>query len=206
MQRFSVIMIWLTTFFILNGCASVPLTHYYTFQPTLIESSQASEQAKYPFGLNVEEYSGDVPYQQDRIIFRTSAYEISFYEYHRWLRPPTELVTGQILKQLNASSPFHTVQESNFDASTRYVMEGRVLMFDQWYTEQKRSTVRVIVRHRLLDPEQEQDLLWEETIETTAETPSMEILEVIKAFETALQENIRQALAEIDRVVAQQTE
>ncbi len=206
MQRFFSMTICLAAFFILSGCAGVPDTHYYTFQPTLVESPQEPDQTSYPFGLYVESYGGDVPYQQDKIVFRSSAYEIKFYEYHLWLRPPTELVTEQVLKQLSASRLFRSVQEGSFDASTRYILEGRVLMFDQWYTEQKRSIVRVGIRYRLLNPELEQDILWDETIETASTTPNMEILEVIKAFEATLHENIRQAIVKIDRVVAHNTE
>ena len=194
-------------FCILSGCATVPNTHYYTFRPTLSASLQGDEATRSPFSLSVEGYGGDVPYQQDKIVFRISAYEINFYEYHRWLRPPTELVTEQVLKQAGASGLFRSVVvEGDFDASTRYVLDGRVLMFDQWYTEQNRSTVRVGIRYRFFAPEQEQDLLLDKIIETTADTPSMEILEVIKAFETALHENITQAIAEIDRIIVQHTE
>lgn len=206
MQRFFLITICLANFFILSGCFGVPATHYYTFQPTLVESPQHTKQTSYPFGLSVESYDGDAPYQQDRIVYRTSAYEVNFYEYRRWLRPPTELVTGETLKQLNASRLFSSVREGTFEAATRFVLEGQVLMFDQWYTESKRSTVRVGIRYRLSDPALEQDVLWDETIETAAPTPTMETLEVVKAFELALHENILQAIAAIDRVVTQHTE
>jgi ABC-type uncharacterized transport system auxiliary subunit len=208
MQRLT----WITScllaaLFSLVGCTSVPTTHYYAFQPTLTVSLQETENTTTsPFRISVESYEGDVPYQQDRIVFRTSVYEISFYEYHRWLRPPTELVTEQVLKHARASGLFRNVLAGGFDASARYVLDGRVLMFDQWYTGQNRSTVRVGVRYRLSAPELEEGVLWDETIETTADSPNMEILEVIKAFETALHDNIMQAFAAIDRVVAQHTE
>jgi len=197
---------WAAVFFVLSGCAAVPETHYYTFQPTLAEAPHAPERASYPFGLKVESFDGDAPYQQEKIVYRTSPYEVNFYEYRRWLRPPTELVAEQAIKQLNASRLFRSIQTGSFDATTRYVLEGRVLMFDQWYSEPKRSTVRVVIRYRLSDADQEQGVLWDETFETAAATPNMEIIEVIKAFETAMQENIQQAIAEIDRVVAHHTQ
>ena len=46
--------------------------------------------------MAVDTFEADVPYQQDKIVFRTSPYEVNFYEYHKWLRPPEELVADQI--------------------------------------------------------------------------------------------------------------
>ncbi|PID57079.1 hypothetical protein CSB45_09185 [candidate division KSB3 bacterium] len=191
----------------LTACTSVPITHYYTFQPSLKVAPQATESvASSPFSLRVESFGGDIPYQQDKIIFRTSAYEVNFYEYHQWLRPPAELVTERVLDLAGASGLFQHVFEEESGELTRYMLDGRVLMFDQWYTKPTGSTIRVGIRYRLFAPELQDDPLWDDTIETTADTMNMEILGAIKAFETALYENITQALAAIDRVIAQHTE
>ena len=134
-------------------------------------------------------------------MFRTSAYEVNYYEYHRWLRPPAELVTEQVQKLLASSEMFRRVHPYAFELYSDYIVQGRILMFDQWYTGEA-SSVQVAIQYQLVDPEQDQ-IVWMDTVETTAAASNLEIVETIKAFEVALQKNILQAIAFIDSVLAQ---
>ena len=178
----------------LNGCSSsIPLTHYYTFQPQSF-TSQKTTTARSPHILAIDSFSADVPYQQERLVFRTSPYEVNFYEYRKWLRPPTDLVTEQVFHALKMSGMFEEVRV--YDAGADYLLQGRIVMFEQWYEDQLASTVHVGVRYALVTPDEER-VIWTETIATSARTPSLEILETIQAFETALQQNIQQAIASI---------
>jgi ABC-type uncharacterized transport system auxiliary subunit len=184
-----------------SGCAAnIPLTHYYTFQPTISEIAETPD-SKYSYVLGIEPYEADVPYQQDRIVFRTSAYEVNFYEYHKWLRPPTELVTEQIQKLFASSGLFRRVHMETYELYSDYILRGKILMFDQWYHGETAS-VQVGLAYQLIDPEQEK-LIWTNIIETAVTMPNLEILETIKGFETALQNNIQQAIIAIDKVLSQ---
>jgi ABC-type uncharacterized transport system auxiliary subunit len=200
-KKYSLVIVCL---FGLYGCiANIPPTHYYTFQPggaTVTES----DAPKYPYVIGVEGYEADVPYQQDKIVFRTSAYEVNFYEYRRWLRPPTELVMEQALKLLTSSGMFQNVHAYAFESYADYILQGRIIMFDQWYTGATTSSVKVGILHQLVASE-EGRIVWMDTIETTATSSSLEILETIKSFEAALQDNILQAITAIDHALAQGT-
>lgn len=186
---------------LLNGCTNVPFTHYYTFQPT-IESARQTGARTYPVILGIETYEADIPYQQDKIVFRTSPYEVNFYEYHRWLRPPTELVTERIHKTIDAAKMFAQVYTSGYEAYADYVLRGKITMFDQWYAG-KTSEVRLEIEHQLFDLKRNQ-ILWTTVITTTSTTSSLEIVETVKGFEAALQDNIRQTLAALDLFLSQQ--
>jgi ABC-type uncharacterized transport system auxiliary subunit len=128
---------------------------------------------------------------------------VNFYEYRRWLRPPTELVTEQVLKYLQTSDLFSSVYGEDVDSPVDYVLQGRILMFDQWYNDENTATTQVGIRYQLLDLEREQMVFWTEVIETSATTSNMEILETIKTFEEALHTNILQAITAIERVLDQ---
>ncbi len=198
-QRLCRIARWVGGLLLLSGCASVPPTHYYTFQPVLgIEIKTTSP--RYPSTIAIEAYEAESPYQQDRIVFRKSPYEVNFYEYHRWLRPPTELVTEQVHKLLGASGLFQRVHTYNFDSTPDYLLRGRILLFDQWYDD-KNSSVQIGIHYQFLDFAQEQ-ILWSDVIETTASIPTLNIVETVKGFESAVQENISQAFTSIDKVLA----
>jgi len=182
------------------GCANIPLTHYYTFQPDVEKKAQTAS-PKYPYVIAIDIFEADVPYQQDKIVYRMSPYEVNFYEYHKWLRPPEEMVTEQVLKLVSSAGMFRNVHSSAFESYSDYIIRGRIKMFDQWYREGI-SSVRVQLEYHLIAPQEEQ-IIWMDTVETTTNVPKLEILETVKGFETALQENILQALTAIDEVLHQ---
>ncbi|GAK55431.1 hypothetical protein U27_02265 [Candidatus Vecturithrix granuli] len=199
-QRLSrITALWWGILVVLSGCASVPPTHYYTFQPIPVIGRETPS-SRYPASIGIEAYEAETPYQQDRIVFRKSPYEVNFYEYHRWLRPPAELVTDQVQKLLKVSGLFQQIQAYTYDSTPDYLLRGRILLFDQWYNG-KGSSVRIGIHYQFVELAQEQ-ILWSDVIETTATVPTLNIVETVKGFESAVQENISQALASIDKVLA----
>ena len=194
MVFWGVIAIWL------YGCTPVPPTYYYTFRPD-IEKNVGTASPQYPSVLAIEAFDADVPYQQDKIVFRTSPYEVNFYEYHKWLRPLGELVTDQVVKFISAAGMFQKVHPRAFESYADYTLRGRIKMFDQWYSETT-SHVRIQLEYALMASEKEQ-ILWMDTVETTAPVSNLKVVETVKGFETALQENVLQALTAIARVLSQ---
>ncbi len=188
----SIIWLW--------GCANIPLTHYYTFHPDL-EKKVAIAAPKSSYTLAIDTFEADVPYQQDKIVFRTSPYEVNFYEYHKWLRPLEELVTDQVLKLVSSAGLFQSVHSRAFESYSDYILRGKIKMFDQWYNAGN-SFVRIQLEYQLVVPDQEQ-IIWMNTVETKGDIRNLAIVETVKGFETALQENVLQALAAIDGVLHQ---
>ncbi len=181
---------------IIGGCTSkIPLTHYYTFHPQPLSSGK-SKAATYPKILAIDTFQADAPYQQERLVFRTSPYEVNFYEYRKWLRPPTELVTEQVFRAFKTSGKFQDVRQ--YESGADYLLQGRIVMFEQWYEDQQASTIHVGIRYALMTLDEER-IIWADTIETSETTPSLDILETIQAFETALQHNIQQAIASLEQ-------
>ncbi len=201
MRKRVLLIVWCVCLIWMNGCVDIPLTHYYTFPPD-IENPAERTSPKYSYVIGIETYEASAPYQQDRIVFRTSAYEVNFYEYHRWLRPPAELVSEQVQKLFMASGLFERVHAYAFEAYADYIIRGKILMFDQWHNEDNTSTVRVGILYQLIAPEEER-IIWMDNVETTATVPSLELVETVKGFESALQKNIRQALGAFDHAFAQ---
>lgn len=196
------LLVSVSALFLLSGCSSpVPITHYYTFHPQSFANKPPAA-TTVPHIVAIDTFNADVPYQQERIVFRTSPYEVNFYEYRKWLRPPTDLVTEQMYHALRASGLFRDAQLSETGAD--YLLQGRIVMFEQWYEEsQQTSTVHVGIRYALMTADEER-VVWTETIETSAKTPSLEILESIQAFETALQQNIQRAIASMGQAFKQE--
>ncbi|MCK9182609.1 MAG: hypothetical protein M0P13_07000, partial [Fibrobacteraceae bacterium] len=61
----------------LFGCASVPPSHYYQLHYT---SSPSTVQDPYPYSLLFKMLSAPEAYSRSNIVYRTSDYEIAFYD------------------------------------------------------------------------------------------------------------------------------
>jgi ABC-type uncharacterized transport system auxiliary subunit len=182
-----------------GGCSSVPSTNYYTFAPELAPPSPASS-ATYPYVLAIDAFQADVPYQQERIVYRVSPYQVNFYEYHRWLRPTNDVVTDQVLNVLEAMHLFKRVHAQPYDIPSDYVLQGQIKMFDQW-AETTPPVVRIQIDYRFLAAQSER-VLWAQRIDTTVPLASLGLVDTVKGFESALQENLRQALSELAEILS----
>ena len=195
-------LLFLVLFIIwIGGCANVPLTHYYAFQPDF-ETKTATAPPKYDRIIAVDVFEADIPYQQDKIVFRTSPYEISFYEYHKWLRPLGELLAEQTLKVMASAAMFPQVQPYVPELTSDYILRARIKMFDHWYSAQQ-SFVQVVIQYQLTTTKDERPI-WRERIATTAQITNLQVIEIVKGFETAVHDNILQALTAMDGVLSRQ--
>jgi ABC-type uncharacterized transport system auxiliary subunit len=184
------------------GCAQIPLTHYYTFDPDTVGTMPAPA-SQLSSVVAIAAFEADIPYQQDKIVFRNSPYEVAFYVYHKWLRPLPELVTTKVLQQAAASDMFSRVHGQAFQVAADYVLVGSITMFDRWDGAQA-SDVRVQLVYQLLDSYGEQ-ILWMDTIDSTAPVVDRESeVNTIKSFESALHANIQQALETVYDVISRQ--
>lgn len=80
--------------------------------------------------LVVRSISARDPYDQERIVYRSSPYASDFYNYHRWASPPGEQVTTWTRRYLRGSGLFAQVFPSS-DAAADFVLDGVVQQFEE---------------------------------------------------------------------------
>ena len=67
------------------------------------------------------------PYiRQKKIVYRPVPEEIGFYEYHRWVNDPAEMVTSAMIESLRSSGLFSSVTQYNAQSQQNYLMAGRL--------------------------------------------------------------------------------
>lgn len=67
------------------------------------------------------------PYiRQKRIVYRPVPEEIGFYEYHRWVSDPADVVTTAMIDSLRASGLFSSVKRYDGQEKQDYLMAGRL--------------------------------------------------------------------------------
>lgn len=116
---------------LLSSCGGVPETYYYTlaFDP----ATQLNDgHTPLPFALGVEKFQSEVIYDDDRLIYRDSPFEVKYYFYRRWVAPPRHLVTEKVVGYLSDSGLFERVTTYPSVVNVKYVLNGRLLAFEEW--------------------------------------------------------------------------
>ena len=67
------------------------------------------------------------PYiRQKKIVYRPVPEEIGFYEYHRWVNDPAEMITSAMIESLRSSGLFSSVTQYDAQNQQNYLMAGRL--------------------------------------------------------------------------------
>ena len=85
------------------GCGSVPETYYYL--PTYQIAPPANDHTPLDVVLGIEKFQAEIIYNDDRIIYRDSPFEVKYYNYRRWIaeyacrwtKRSEQLVAGRIV-------------------------------------------------------------------------------------------------------------
>lgn len=185
---------------LLSACGGVPETFYYTVAPLAVKTTSTESNNNHnerTVVLGVEKFSAEALFDDDRIIYRDSAYEVKYYHYRRWAAMPRQLVTDQVIKQLQAAHICRNVV--NFPSNNRvdYVLTGRILSFEEW----DRGELwfgRVAFTAQLYDPASRQ-LLWSEVFEAETRAEKRLPVAVVEAIGKSLEKciaDLQQALPE----------
>lgn len=172
---------------LLAGCGGIPDTSYYTVVPQFETPVLGNNHQPAPTKtIRVERFTADILYEDDRIIYRESEYEVKYYNYRRWAATPRYLVTDRIVDNLRQSGLFHEVLSGPSLNKTDFLLSGRLLAFEEWDRgEQWFGTAAITVQLREANSG---DLLW--SGEFRHETPANQKLPsaVVAAISHSLQQ------------------
>lgn len=112
-----------------SGCsltAPRPEVHHYT----LALPQPAPDLGSGKSTLVVRAFSAHDPYNQERLVYRTSPYQLDFYNYHRWASSPTEQIADLTRRYLRAAPLFAKVYPST-DGNADFTLNGKLLQLDE---------------------------------------------------------------------------
>jgi uncharacterized lipoprotein YmbA len=112
------------------ACASsVPSSHFYRLQlPAARSVAPAACQPR--ASLIVQDLQVVGAYDDTRIVYRESEYQLQRYEYHEWAAPPGEMVSDVLRDGFAASGMFERVGRV-YDASADASLRGRVTALEE---------------------------------------------------------------------------
>ena len=120
----------------LASCAASPEIRYFRVEYPLARSTA---DGPLPVTLGIARLGASEPYHQERIIFRTSPYQVQYYTYDRWESPPVEMVNDRLLEHFAARGRFQRVMPWRRGETLDYRLEARLRRFEEldeaygWY-------------------------------------------------------------------------
>jgi len=110
---------------VLAGCGgAVKYPNYYALHIPAPPDPPAQEGVR--ASLAVREFRSPNYLHQGAIVYKTSAEQIGFYNYHRWGVDPREVVTNAVTDRLRASGNFTQVKLYDGRSDVDYVLSGRI--------------------------------------------------------------------------------
>lgn len=100
--------------------------HYYALKLTVPDEPAHIARAS----LVVHSFTAQDPYDQQRMVYRSSPYVLDFYRYHRWAALPAQQVTDWTRRYLRHAGLFAKVFPSA-DADADVVLTGTIRQFEE---------------------------------------------------------------------------
>lgn len=176
---------------LLQACGGVPETFYYTIAPLPVSAIPAeanNESGNRTAVLGVEKFSAEALYDDDRIIYRESPYEVKYYHYRRWAALPKQLVTDEIMRRMQTAHIFRNVVSMPNGNQVDYLLTGRIISFEEW-DRGEQWFGRVAFTAQLYDPATRQ-LLWSEVFEAETQAEKRIPTAVVEAIGKSLEKCI----------------
>lgn len=183
------------TCLLLSACGGVPQTFYYTLAeaPAASGESAGNHQNQLAVALGVERFAAAAIYEEDRLIYRESPFEVKYDHYRRWAARPAQLVTDEIIKQLAARGLFRHVTSYPTAVPVDFIVRGRLLAFEEWDRgEQWFGRVAMSVQ---LYQASSQRLLWSGTLSHESPAQERRPAAVAQAISTSLRQCVDELAA-----------
>ena len=124
-RHWILILVTLVSLILLAGCAGkVKYPSYYTLHVPPPPDPPAQEGVR--TSLAIREFRSPTYLRQGPIVYRESAEQIGFYEYHRWAVDPRIFVTNAVVDRLRASGSFAQVKIYDGRPDVDYILSGRL--------------------------------------------------------------------------------
>lgn len=173
------------------GCASVNDLHLYTLGEAGPVSSAGGDTTK-PM-IRVERLAVAEPYAGRRIVYRPTANEVAFWEFHQWAAPPGRMITLRVSERLAGSGLFRGVDSFPYSwEDADLVLRGAVLAFEEvdrgedWYAH-----VKLFLE--LTSRKTGRSMLWSSKIDVEKKAEKRKPEALVDALSQALDEAIAKA-------------
>lgn len=178
----------------LAGClGKVKYPTYYALElppPAVAPTSNAAT-----VSVAVREFRSAEYLRRGSIVYRPSAQEVAFYDYHRWATEPPKTITESLVDHLRASGNFARVKNYDGRSDVDYVLGGRLDRLDE-VDYQGGVKVEVTLSAQLTDTRTGKTI-WEDTASESSIVDKREVSSVVAAMSQTLDHTITKLVASL---------
>lgn len=131
------------------GCGKIPKVYYYSLEASL-PPLPAGSSAPLPVDIAVARFRAGRPLMQDRLVFRPAPNQVDFYEYHRWVEPPPDMVARNMIAALRRANLFRSVSSAQEAPRADYLLRGTIESLEEVDSGESVSA-RVVLAAELVD-------------------------------------------------------
>ncbi len=193
MRKYLQIFLIVPAAMLLAQCGGVPSTYYYRIDYDAPLS--VTGRAPLPVTVAVAQFETDVVYQGDKIVYRSSPYEVQYYHYRRWVAPPRKLVEEAVLNQIRAARAFERVVRVPTLEPVDYVLRGNIKAFEEW-DEGEAWFGHVQIEFELFDPERD-EVVWRKAYAEKNPAGQKAPVEVVKSISEGVKKVVHQAVLDM---------
>jgi ABC-type uncharacterized transport system auxiliary subunit len=180
-----------------GGCASGrPTLEYYTLSLDLPPDSPGQPE----WSLLINRFWARDPYGQSRIIYRTSAYNLDYYNYRMWASSPPDQVQEWTARYLRAAKLFSrvtTIPEAGGDVELGAV----VRRFEEVDNDRDQTWDAALAVDFWLVRRSERTTLWYGSYEATQRAPKRNPTAVAEAMSRCLEQVLKRVSEELAPLV-----
>jgi ABC-type uncharacterized transport system auxiliary subunit len=110
------------------SCGSIPPTNFYALR---VPPAPAPPAPRTQAVLGIERLGAPEVLRHDRLVYYSSANQVGFYDYHRWVADPASMLREDLARRIRAGGLFADVQLLPARAESNYFLRGRVLHFEE---------------------------------------------------------------------------
>jgi len=168
--------------FFMVSCGQVPETRYFTIDYDFAGADSAEGKGM----LYIRKFKSDPIYFQDKLIYKTSRYELKFDNYRRWVLVPADLLTFKAAEHLRRTGLFEWVTLITPHEHECLALNGTIKNFEEYVENNKRMVIVTILFD--LQKDQESDLFWAKEISSTVPIKNPGAEGIIQAMSKATQQ------------------
>jgi uncharacterized lipoprotein YmbA len=139
---------------------TVPDTHYYQLAPTTAATPPHGDRV-----LAVDSFTTDGPYDDERIVYRTTPYRLDYYQYHQWSAAPGAMIGAYLRDALARTGAFHAVVRDSAPGAG-LVLGGRIIAIEELDQSPSHWVGRLAIQLTLTDAKSG-NAVWTQTYDET---------------------------------------
>ena len=177
---------------VLAGCGGVryPTTYLLNVPPPV---TQPATRETALGSVGVREFRCPEYVCEGRIVYRPSAEEVGFYEYHRWAVSPRQAVTQFVADSLRAQSLFKSVAVHERGTAVAYVLSGSIDRLEE--LDQGRDVQAFCRISAQLTDARTGSVVWTHTVSETVPVQTRNVAGVVSSMSEAIRIAVDQLVA-----------